>query len=265
MDTYALVTRLETICLLCALATEKDWEVRHIDVKTAYLNGDLNEEVYMEIPEGFDNYNGEKVLLLRKALYSLKQAGQQWYRKLQEALQTFGLKQTTSNPHTFVAHKVVDGIKRTLILPVYVDDLLPIGNKVLTDDFEHWIHDFFEVTTPTDATYFLGLRLHCDRTTEYPWLTLDQHQFIKLILSHFTNIGSTKATTPLPSSFRAIPNKEPKENNNPDFVRVYQSKLGSLMYLMLGTRPDIAYTVGVLGRFSSNPSQDHMDAINRLF
>ena len=139
------------------------------------------------------------------------------------------------------------------------------GFSDITDDFERWIHDFFEVTTPTDATYFLGLRLHRDRTTEYPWLTLDQHQFIKLILSHFTNIGSTKATTPLPSSFRAIPNEEPKENSDPDFVRVYQSKLGSLMYLMLGTRPDVAYAVGVLGRFSSNPSQDHMDAINRLF
>ena len=79
MDTYAPVTRLETIHLLCALATEKDWEVRHIDVKTAYLNGDLDKEVYMEIPEGFDNYNGGKVLLLRKALYGLKQAGRQWY------------------------------------------------------------------------------------------------------------------------------------------------------------------------------------------
>ena len=69
-------------------------------------------------------------------------------------------------------HKVVDGIKRTLILPVYVDNLLPISDKVLTDDFENWIHDYF-ITTPTDATYFLGLQLHRDRTTEYPWLTLD--------------------------------------------------------------------------------------------
>ena len=79
MDTYAPVTRLETIHLLCALATEKDWEVCHINIKTAYLNGDLDEEVYMEIPEGFDQYNGTKVLLLRKALYGLKQAGRQWY------------------------------------------------------------------------------------------------------------------------------------------------------------------------------------------
>ena len=165
----------------------------------------------------------------------------------------------------FVVHKVVHGVKCTLILPVYVDDLLPIGDKVLTNNFEHWIHDYFEVTTPTDATYFLGLWLHHDRTTEYPWLTLDQHQFIKLILSRFTDIGSTKATTPLSSSFRTLPNEEPKENNNPNFIQVYQSKLGSLMYLMLGTRPDIAYTVGVLGRFLFNPSQDHMDAINQLF
>ena len=122
------------------MANEKDWEIQHINIKTAYLNSDIDEEIYMEIPEGFMN-NGikTKVLHLRKAIYGLKQAGRQWYRKLREALKKFGLVQTSSDPHTFITHKVVDSINRTLILPVYVDNLLPIGDKVLTDDFKHWI------------------------------------------------------------------------------------------------------------------------------
>jgi len=175
-----------------------------------------------------------------------------------------GLKQTISDPHTFVTCKIVEGSQCTLILPVYVDDLLPLGNKVLTDEFEKWIGNYFETTAPTDAKYFLGLRLRRNRIVEIPWLTLDQHQFIKVILDRFEVIPG-KATTPFASGYRPIPNSEPKEDNNLNFVRTYQSKLGSLMYLMLGTRPDIAFAVGALGRYSANPSADHMSAINRLF
>ena len=264
MDTYAPVTRLETIRLLCALAVKRDWEVRHVDVKTAYLNGDLDEEIFMEIPEGYNEGLEGKVILLRKAIYGLRQAGRQWYRKLKEALKKFGLKQTASDPHTFVVQKVVQGTRLTLILPIYVDDLIPIGNKTLTDEFEYWIRDYFEVTDPTDAEYFLGIRVHRDRTCDQPWLTLDQHQFIKTIQSRF-DVVKTKITVPISTNFHAIPNPDPKEENDLEFTRLYQSKLGSLMYLMLGTRPDIAYAVGVLGRFASNPSPDHMTAIDRLF
>ena len=160
-----------------------------------------------------------------------------------------------------ITHKTVDGIDRTLILPVYIDDLLLIGDKALTDNFERWMPQYFETTPPSDAEYFLGLKLHRDRTAEHPWLTLDQHQFIEIILKHF-NARETKAATPLSTSFRALPNPEPKEANDPAFVHAYQSKLGSLMYLMLGTRPDLAYSVRVLRHFSSNPTADHMATID---
>ena len=265
LDTYAPVTRLETIRLLCAMANKNDWEIRHIDIKTAYLNSNINEEIYMEIPDGFmtDQFK-TKVLHLKKAIYGLKQAGCQWYRKLREALKQFGLIQTASDPHTFITHKKVDGVDRTLILSVYVDDLLPISNKVLTDNFERWIPQYFEVTKPTDAEYFLGLHILRNRKAEHPWITLDQHLFIKTIIDRF-DIDKVKATVPLSSSFKALPNPDPVEKNDPKHIQAYQSKLGSLMYLMLGTRPDIAYAVGVLGRFSSNPSADHLTAIDRLF
>ena len=140
------------------MAIQHDWEVRQIDVKTAYLYGDLDEKIYMELPEGADN-SKTHILLLKKALYGLKQAGCQWYRKLKDTMSKFGLKQVRNEPHTFVAQKVVKGNKCTLIIPIYVDNLFPIGDKVLTDNFESWIGKYFEITTPCNAHYFLGIRI----------------------------------------------------------------------------------------------------------
>lgn len=167
LDTYAPVTRLETIRLLFALAVENDWEIRQIDVKTAYLNGDLDEEIFMEPPKGYNIPEGH-VLRLKKALYGLKQAGRQWYKRLRDAVAKFDLKPLANDPHTYVAHKVVDGIKRTIILPVYVDDLFPIGDKVLCDEFEHWVSAYFDVTITGDASLFLGIRVIRDRTANPP-------------------------------------------------------------------------------------------------
>ena len=161
-ETFAPVTRLETLRLLLAYAVQEDWEVRQINIKTAYLYGDLDEEIFMEAPDGYDVPAGH-CLLLKKALYGLKQAGRQWYLKLKGAMAEFGLAQVKSEPHTFVAHKVVGGKRCTLILPVYVDDLFPIGNKELTDEFEEWIPTYFDITPPVDAHFFLGMRISRSR------------------------------------------------------------------------------------------------------
>ena len=163
MDTYTPVTHIKTIHLLCVLAVECDWEVWHINVKTAYLNRDLDKEIYIKIPKGYNKEGLEgKVIKLRKAIYGLRQAGCQWYQKLKKVLKKFSLKQTASDPHTFAVQKVVQGVHLTLILPIYVDDLIPISNKALTNNFEYWIHDYFEVTDPTDVEYFLGIQVHRD-------------------------------------------------------------------------------------------------------
>ena len=264
-ETFAPVTRLETLRLLFALAVEKDWEVRQIDVKTAYLYGDLDEEIYMESPEGSDN-PPDHVYRLRKVLYGLRQAGRQWYRKLKETMTAFGLTQVVSDPHTFVAQKMVKGIMRTLVLPIYVDDLFPIGDKELTDDFEAWIGDYFDITPPVDVHYFLGIRVIRNRypLKGAPYLAIDQENFVASILTRL--IEPVKHyRSPLPSKEDLVENSEPKENANAETVRLYQSSIGSLMYIMLGTRPDLAYAVGKLARFSTNPSPDHLRALDRVF
>jgi transposase InsO family protein len=265
-ETFAPVTRLETIRLLMALAVEKDWEIRQIDVKTAYLYGDLAEEIYMEPPEGYNVPVGH-VLLLKKALYGLKQAGRQWYLKLKSILKEFGFKQVVCEPHTFVVHKVVNRVMRTLIVPVYVDDLIPIGDKVLAENFEAWIGDFLEVTLIGDASYFLGIRVTRSSRTqgEESRLVLDQSTFARTIVERKGIPQGQTSKTPLPAKEEYEPNPVNVSDADPATVKQYQKDIGSLMYLMLGSRPDLAYAVGKLARFSSNPSPEHLEAVTRIY
>jgi hypothetical protein len=251
---------LETIRLLFALAVQKDWEIRQIDVKTAYLNGELDEEIYMEPPEGYQVPEGH-VLLLKKALYGLKQAGRQWYKRLRDAVSKFDLKPLANDPHTYVAHKVVNGIKCTLILPVYVDDLLPIGDKILCDEFELWIPEYFEVTIAGDVSLFLGVHVNRNRTADPPFLSLNQETFAKEIVNRLGHQDNKYYKTPLSSNEKLIKfdGRASKET-----VNAYQTSIGCLMYLMLGTRPDLAYAVGKLARYASNPSTDHVKAVTRM-
>ena len=262
-DTHAPVTRLETLHLLLALAVQYDWEIRQIDVKTAYLYGNLDEEIFMEAPEGLEVPEGH-VLHLKKALYGLRQAGRQWYKKLKSTLEKFGCVQVLCEPNTFVVRKVIKGQPCVLILPIYVDDLMPMGDKAMTNLFELNIGKYFDTTPPTDATLFLGIQLTRNRTANPPFLELDQFHYVTESLAKLDHDHSLN-TTPLLVTERLQPNSEPKENANPDCVRQYQVLIGTAMWLMLGTHPDLAFAVGKLARFSSNPAPEHFAMVDRLY
>ena len=237
-ETFAPVTGLETICLLFAIAVSKDWKIHQVDVKTTYLYGDLDEEIYMDPPFGYPVPEGH-TLHLKKALYGLKQAGSQWYQKL-KFMGKFGLHQITNDPNTFVAHKVVKGVRHTLILPAYVDNLFPIGDKVLMDEFEAWIPKYFNVTLTGNASLFLRIRVMRSRTSQHPWLLLNQMKYVEMILSCFSISKPWKASTPFPQNKNLLPNTKEADKK---IVCTYQSVIELLIYLMLGTQPDFAYTV----------------------
>ena len=177
--------------MLFALAVQKDWEVRQIDIKTAYLYGDLDEEIYMEAPKGYDVPH-KHVLWLKKALYGLKQASRQWYRKLKGSLSEFGLKEVRNEPHTFVVNKVVNDQKCTLIVPIYVDDLFPIGDKLLVDKFEKFIPNYFEISPPCNTHYFLGIHVKRNRSPDegMPYLALDQIKYIETLMNQMKPEGT---------------------------------------------------------------------------
>ena len=260
-DTHAPVTHLETVRLLMALAVQKDWEIRQVDVKTAYLYGELEEEIYMDAPEGYPLPDG-MVYRLKKAVYGLKQAGRTWYIKLKEVLTKFGMTQLATDPNCYVVHKVIDGKRLTLIIPVYVDDLIPIGDKRLTDEFEAYIGKYFQVSLLGDANHFLGIRVQRDRVKGT--LALDQIKYVDTLLKEYEDAHEGKvASNPLPDDNKLKVNTE--TTCEPIYRTLYQQNVGELMYLMLGTRPDLAFAVGKLARFSQNPSADHFAALIRIF
>jgi len=179
-------------------------------------------------------------------------------------LQKFGLVKVTNDPHTFIAHVPFGGKTLTLIVPVYVDDPLPLGDKRLMDDFERFLPETFEVSSTGDVSFFLGLRI-CRERGEDRKLRIDQCAFVQTILDRFgVPTDSKPVLTPLPASEDLVPNDAPKEVVVPANRQQYQSMIGSLMYLMLGTPPDLAYSVGKLARFSSNPSPHHFCAVDRV-
>jgi hypothetical protein len=263
-ETFAPVTRLDNLRLLISHAVQKNWEFRQIDVKSAYLYGDLEEEVYMEIPEGLDAPKGH-VCRLIKALYGLKQAGRQWYKTLVTAMSDMGIKRIASDPHTFIGNRLVNVKRANLLIPVYVDDLFPFGDKKLVDEFETWIPDYFETSTPCDAHYILGIRITRFRG-ENNMIALDQLNFASNTIKSITNSYKNEITprrTVLPAQ-EIVPNPLPKNVADISRVRRFQSAVGQLMYLMLATRPDIAYPVGILARHASNPSAEHEKALFHL-
>ena len=224
----------------------------------------------MEAPEGLEGIPEGYVLQLIKALYGLKQAGRQWYHKLREFMLTCGMKRVESDPHTFAVTKVINKKTLKIVVPIYVDDLFPIGNKELTDDFKRSVPKSFDTSTPCDAHYFLGIRVTRNRSPSagiQPYICLDQIHFaenlVASIKQFFPSTTFSKHKTVLPAE-PIVPNPQPKIKANPCKVHEFQSAVGQLMYLMLATRPDLAYPVGMLARHTANPSLDHEKALCHL-
>ena len=130
-ETYTPITRLETIRLLMCIANEVKWEIRQVDVKTAYLHRELDEEIYVAAPEGLNVPEGH-ALCLWKALYGLKQAAKQWHKKLSSVLAEFGLKQISNEPNTFFVRKVTKGELKILVratLPLTIPSVIAQANQ----------------------------------------------------------------------------------------------------------------------------------------
>lgn len=156
-DTFAPVARHDTIRLLLAVVAQKGWRVFHMDVKSAFLNGFLQEEIYVEQPDGFVIKGQEKKFyLLKKALYGLKQAPRVWYNRINDHLLHLGFQKSLSEATLYVKHVGAD----ILIISLYVDDLLVTGsNLALVEEFKQEMKDVFEMTDLGLMTYFLGMEI----------------------------------------------------------------------------------------------------------
>ena len=145
-ETFAPIARLNSLRLLLAMATIFDWDVHHVNIKSAYLNGHLDEELYMDQPRGFETHEGgRKVCRLLKAIYGLKQAGRQWHEHLQCSLTDFGYKKLTSGDVS-IFFKHHEGGDRITIILVYVDDMAIFGSLTDIRDMMKFIGSRYKFT-----------------------------------------------------------------------------------------------------------------------
>jgi len=261
-ETFAPVARLASIRVLLAVAAAEDMEVQQMDVKTAYLNGELDEEVYMEQPEGFAVRGSErKVCRLRKALYGLKQAGRAWYQNLDGTLTAAGLVRCEQDQSMYVRQE--NGEK--LLVAVYVDDLvIASSNRKEMADIKMRLTTAYQMTDLGDIHFCLGIRI--DRNRQEGWIRLSQEQYVRDILERYNMTGCKKQATPMETGMRLTSGgDQPEGDEAGDMSRVpYASAVGSLMYAMLGTRPDLAFSVSVVSRYTSNPRHEHWAATKRI-
>jgi hypothetical protein len=247
-EVFAPAARLETVRLLLALAAQGEWEVHHMDVKSAFLNGDLTEEVYVHQPPGFtDPSSPKKVLKLNKALYGLKQAPRAWNARLDKELVKLGFRRSREEHAVYKRGKDVT----LLLIGVYVDDLIICGpDKREIHIFKQQMMKSFSMSDLGLLSYYLGIEVK-QRPGE---ITICQSAYAAKIIESCGMKGCNPADTPMEQHVKLLPGKPDQVLD----VTRYRSIVGSLRYLV-NTRPDLAYSVGIVSRFMETPNAEHSE------
>ncbi|GKB82920.1 zinc finger, CCHC-type containing protein [Tanacetum coccineum] len=247
------VTRITSIRMIIAIAALRNLEIHQMDVKTAFLNGDLEEEIYMNQPEGFIAPGQEgKVCRLVKSLYGLKQAPKQWHQKFDHTMLESGFKINECDKCVYVK----DTSSGYVILCLYVDDMLIVGsNDKMIRSTKDMLKSKFDMKDMGLADVILGIKIIRTQSG----LVLSQTHYVDKILNTHNAGDSGQARTPIDTSLHL------SKNRGFGVAQLEYSRIiGMLMYLMTGTRPDLAYAVSRLSRYTSNPSYAHWKAITRV-
>lgn len=248
-ETFAPVASTNTVRLLLALANQNDMELLQFDIKTAFLYGDLDENIHMDYPDGFDN-PGNKVCKLIKSLYGLKQAPRQWNKKFHQFLSKFKLNQSPNDKCLYFNQD------RSLILTIYVDDgLVASNNRQILEPLIKFLKDNFEVKV-MECEAYLGFHINRDRKKRR--LKIQQQLYIDKVLDRFKMIDCKAQSTPEEVGTPKEDNSQPLTDEYP-----YKELVGSLLYLVTCTRPDIAHAVSVASR-TSKPTQMHWNMLKRI-
>lgn len=234
-----------------------DLVIEQMDAITAFLQSDLEEEIYVTQPEGFKIKGEEdKVCRLRKAIYGLKQSSRVWNDSLDTALKSFGLKRSDYDPCLYYRKNGSE----ILILAVYVDDILLFASsQCVLENIKRELCMAFKMKTLGTAKFCLGMRITRSKNT----ITLDQQHYVEQILSRFGMSDCKSVTTPLNWSEKLTKDLCPKDDAERMLVdkNRYQQAVGCLNYLAQSTRPDIAFTVNLLSRFNQDPGERHWQAV----
>ena len=255
-ETFSPVVRFSSIRLLLAYAVQNDMLVHQMDVVTAFLNGKLEEEIYMEQPDGYIQPGKENLVCkLQKSLYGLKQSPRCWNTAFREFMTLLQFKQSTADPCIYV--KVTDIIA---VVAVYVDDLI-VMTKTAEEmqQIKESLALHFEMKDMSDLHYCLGISIEQERQHKYLWM--HQKQYIQNLLKKYGLSEAKTVSTPADISVKLKKDDGFSKEVNPV---TYQSIVGSLLYAAIATRPDISQAVGVVSKFCSKPTEAHLTAVKRI-
>jgi len=255
-EIFSPVSKLASWRLLICIAAAHGWKLFQDDVPSAFLKGILKEEIFMDQAEGFEE-GGDIKCHLKKTIYGLKQSAREWNQVITDYLKSLGFKQVQSEPCLFVRNR---SGKFTYCV-IWVDDILTTGDDAI-DDFRKNLQSHFKMDDGSELNWCLGL--HVNKDTNTGDIFVDQDKYIKDKMVEFKDfIKPGGSSTPLPSNYKDLLIEAKTAEALPNFP--YAPMLGSLMYAMLCTRPDICAAISFLARNTKNPSKIHCQLLQHVF
>uniref|UniRef100_A0A2N9HC61 Integrase catalytic domain-containing protein n=1 Tax=Fagus sylvatica TaxID=28930 RepID=A0A2N9HC61_FAGSY len=243
---------------------ESGSRLEQLDVKTAFLHGNLEEEIFMEQPEGFKQPGTKNLVCrLKKSFYGLKQSPRQWYKRFDSYMIQIGYTRCEYDCCVYV-RILEDGSYIFLLL--YVDDMLIAAKSMCeVNRLKSLLHKEFEMKDLGAAKKILGMEIRKDRGARKLWLS--QKNYIRKVLEKFSMLDANPVRTPLANHFRLSGNQCPKnEEEIENMSKVpYASAVGCLMYAMVCTRLDLAHAVSTVSRYMANPGREHWNAVKWIF
>lgn len=261
LQSYAPTVMTNTVRTILALVAHEDLEFDVVDVTAAYLNGELEEEVYMIQPTGFEST--DKVCRLKKAIYGLKQAGRQWWKTLKAFLLEQGFKISAVDACLYLFERGKD----KLWIPVHVDDQgLASNSRRLMDWIKTEMAKRFKIKDLGPVSTFLGIRIERDRPNRLMYLS--QQQYLQDVLGRFNMLEANTRTsiTPLNPGCKLEPGKTVMSAAEQDIMAKvpYREAVGALLWAAIMTRSDILYAVSSLGQFAQDPRPEHWTAAQHV-
>lgn len=262
-DVFSPVVKHSSICTLLSIVAMRDYELEQMDVKTAFLHGELEEDIYMEQPEGFVVPGKENFACkLKKSLYGLKQSPRQWYKRFDSFMISQGFRRSDYDSCVYL--KTTNSSPIYLLL--YVDDML-IAAKDKADiaKLKAQLNSEFEMKDLGAAKKILGMEISKDRHSGK--LYLSQKGYINKVLHRFNMQNLKPVSTPLAAHFRLSSDSCPQSDDDIEYMsRVpYSSAVGSLMCAMVCSRPDLSHALSVVSRYMANPGKEHWKAVQWIF
>lgn len=255
-ETFSPVVRLESLRTLIALSVQQGLQLHQVDVTTAFLNGKLEEEVFMSQPEGFVTKGREHLVCrLKKSLYGLKQSPRCWNTALDQLLKEIGFVQSESDPCIYR-----ESSGELFLLGVYVDDIVMASkSQARLKEVKKSLAKRFDIKDLGKLHHFLGMKIIQDEATGKVWV--GQQAYTESLLRKFGMEDAKPVATPVDTSTKLVKGKESDECAD---QQQYQSAVGSLLYLAMATRPDITFAVSKVAKFCTMPTKQHWTAVKRI-